>query len=418
MFSLLLLLAVYLPFQLALSPAEGIDAASIRIIIPLFFLGWLFESLRRRKFFWPTNVETLLVLFFIFLNVFSIFGARNTDWSLRKIFFWLSIFPIYFLVFGLCEKEEKAEKFLKALVWGGALAAIVGILQFFSQFILGLERVRDFWAAVVVVPFLGGSFSRAVLENSSWLVGVSGRTFFRAISVFPDPHMFSFFLGILAPVSLGIFLKNKKPLWLAFFALMFLADFLTFSRGGYVGILAGAIFLLIFFWSSLKFELKLILGTVSALVILALFSPGPVAERFFSSFDSHDGSNEGRLVMWQKSFEVSIEHPFLGVGIGNFPLEVKPSADYRDPIYAHNTYLDIAAETGWINAFFWITLLFFLTSGFLQKGKRNPVFLGVSAGLLVFATHSFFETGLYSPVILTLILSLAGLLNMKNEKEN
>ena len=70
---------------------------------------------------------------------------------------------------------------------------------------------------------------------------------------------------------------------------------------------------------------------------------------FSSIFDLKEGSNVGRLEMWKKSAEVALDNPFSGVGIGNYPLEVKASADYREPITAHNTYLDIASETGIIS---------------------------------------------------------------------
>lgn len=413
MFKFLLIFCLYLPFQLALSPAEGVDAASIRIIIPLFFLSWIFEAFRKKKFLLRISAETFLISVFIFLNIFSIFFAKNTDWSLRKILFLLSILPIYFLVANLCDSEKKAEKILKFLVLGGFLAAILGILQFFSQFIFGLDKVYHFWANWVATPFLGRTFSRAVLDNSSWLVGISDRTFLRAISIFPDPHMFSFFLGILAPASLGIFLKNKKPSYLVIFATLLLADFLTFSRGGYLGILAGAIFLAVSFWSSFNFRTKLIAGTASLLLGAVLFFPGPISERFFSSFNAREGSNQGRLVMWEKALDVSFARPLFGVGIGNFPLEVKPTADYREPIYAHNTYLDIASETGWINALVWITLLVFLAFDFWKKGMENRIFFGVATGIVVFAVHSFFETGLYSTVVWTLFLMVAGLAGTK-----
>ena len=101
-------------------------------------------------------------------------------------------------------------KVIKALVWGGALAALLGIFQFFGQFFWGLERVYKFWADFVAVPFLGVSVAKEVLKNPSWLVNISGATYLRATATFPDPHMFSLFLGMILPLAAGIYLKTKK----------------------------------------------------------------------------------------------------------------------------------------------------------------------------------------------------------------
>jgi uncharacterized membrane protein len=42
----------------------------------------------------------------------------------------------------------------------------------------------------------------------------------------------------------------------------------------------------------------------------------------------------------------------------------------------------------------------------LKKAKKNFIYLGVSLGLVVFAAHSFFETGIYSPAVLGLFLAM------------
>ena len=49
MYSLLLFLAAYLPFQIALNLSEGIDLASVRVLVLLAFLLWLAEGLRNKK---------------------------------------------------------------------------------------------------------------------------------------------------------------------------------------------------------------------------------------------------------------------------------------------------------------------------------------------------------------------------------
>jgi O-antigen ligase len=261
----------------------------------------------------------------------------------------------------------------------------------------------------VAVPFLGKSFSEAVLKNPSWLVNISGRTILRATSIFPDPHMFSFYLGMLLPVALILFIKSKAQKYFVSFIILGVADALAFSRGGYLGILAGLIFLGIFFWQKLGVRYKIASTLLFILIAATFLVPGPISERFFSSFNTREGSNQGRLETWKQAIEVIERHPVMGVGIGNYPLEIKPSAGYREPIYAHNTYFDIAAETGILNALVWLALLVWAIVSFIKKSKKNIVNLALASSLVMFSVHSLVETAIYSPVVLTLLAVILGL---------
>jgi|WetSurMetagenome_2_1015567.scaffolds.fasta_scaffold86345_2 putative inorganic carbon (hco3(-)) transporter len=413
MFNLILVLSLFLPFQIALNPTQGVDLASVRVFILLLFFFWLAKGLKNKRIIIKNSLISALIASFLFLNLASLAVSRNTDWSLRKIMFVFSIFPIYFVVTSVIGSKEKMEKVIQFLIWSGVAVVLMGIIQFFLQFAVGLEKTYDFWARYVIVPFLGKTFSGVVLENPSWLVNISGETYLRATSVFPDPHMLSFYLGLLIPLSLGTALKLKKPLYIVFFAILFLGDILTFSRGGYLGILAGlmAVFLVLLGRVGVKY--KAISIAVVVLAAGTLLIPGPISSRLTSSLDLKEGSNAGRLEMWKKAYVVSLDNPFLGVGIGNYPLEVKPSADYREPIYAHNTHLDISAETGILNSIVWILIILASMRSFFKKSKKDSLFFWLAVSLVVFSVHSIFETAIYSPVVLTLLLIIIGFANIE-----
>lgn len=408
---------MYLPFQLALNPSESIDLASIRVIIPLFFMLWMAKGLKNKKVLIKNNFSTVFIIVFLAFNLISIAVSGNLDWSIRKLLFLFSIFPVYFVFSDIISDKNKMERAAKALIWGGSAAAFLGIIQFLLQFLIGLEKTYEIWANFIIWPFLGNNFGEAVLRNSSWLVNISGKTILRATSTFPDPHMLAFFLGILLPMSLGLFLKSKRPLYLFFFAVLFIGDILTFSRGGYIGLLAGALAMFFSLWKKFGLKYKAVLLIATGIIIGVLFIPGPISSRFFSSFDLSEGSNSGRLEMWQKAGKIILDKPLLGVGIGNYPLEIKPSADYRDPIYAHNTYLDIAVETGIINAISWMALLAGSIFIFIKKAKKEHFFFWPAISLIIFSVHSSVEMAIYSPVVLTLLLVIISFTNIKLENE-
>jgi O-antigen ligase len=416
-----LFLAIYLPFGVALSPSSGIDLSSVRVLIVGLFLFWLISGLKSRKVFIANNFQTALIGSFLFLSSFSFFFAQNTDWSFRKLAFLFSIFPIYFVVSNLIDTREKLEKMMKFLIYGGLGAALVAIFQFILQFTWGLNETYNFWAKFIAPVFLGQAFSEAVLKNPSWLVNISGNTYLRAIGLFPDPHMFSFYLGLLIPIAFGLFLKTRKKFYLMSIFVLLLADFLTFSRGAYVGLFSAVIFFFLLSWSNIGKKYKIATFLVISFLFLSLIIPNPISSRFLSSFDLLEGSNQGRILMWRQALEATRDNPLLGVGIGNYPLSVKPTAEYRDPIYAHNTYLDISAETGVLNSFVWIMLLAFSLLIFIRKMKREILFIGPAVSLVIFGTHSVFETGIYSPVVLSvflIILSFSALDVNENEKNN
>lgn len=418
MFKVLLIFSFYLPFQIALNPSSGIDLASIRVIIIFVFLFWLAIGLKNKKIIIKNNPETWFIISFLFLNALSLFFAQNQEWGWRKLAFLFSVFPIYFIFSSIIKNQKEMEKIAKALIWGGLPVALIGIAQFVAQFIFGLEYVYNFWSDYVISPFLGKSFSEAVLQNPSWLVNISGSTYLRATSIFPDPHMLAFYLNILIFICLGLILQNKfthliggrnfvsknKKAYYVIFLMMVLASLLTFSRGGYLGLFCGFFFLAAYCIIKMKLRHKIMAAGLTLFVGIIILWSGPVSQRFFSSFNLNEGSNKGRIETWGKAVEVIADKPFFGVGLGNYPLEIKAAADYREPIYAHNVYLDIAAETGILNALVWIAILFFSLKNFILKSSENIFFLGAAAAVIAFFIHSLVETPIYSPIVLTLFL--------------
>jgi len=419
MYNFLLFLVVYLPFQVALNPSEGVDLASIRALIIAAFLLWLAQSLKNKKVVVKNTLQTWLVAMFLFLNALSLVVAKNTDWSLRKLGFLFSIFPVYFVVAEVINTREKMIKIIKAAVLGGSAVALIGIGQFLMQFTLGLEKTYKLWAESVIGIFLGTSFSAAVLANPSWLVNIAGKTYLRATAIFPDPHMLAFYLGLLIPTALGLLMseRRKKIIWAGCLIALLIADLLTFSRGGYLGLFAGAVCTFVVLWKRIGKKYKIIAVTAGALVVLGLSISSPVSQRFFSSFNLKEGSNQGRIATWKKALEVIKDNPAIGVGIGNYPLAIKAIANYREPIYAHNTYLDVAAETGIPNALVWLSLLGIVATSFYVKSRKNSLELMMAVGVIIFATHSLVETAIYSPVVLTLLVIFIALSNINLDDE-
>ena len=144
------------------------------------------------------------------------------------------------------------------------------------------------------------------------------------------------------------------------------------------------------------------------LVFFVIAPQSPVAGRLASSFNIQEGSNQGRISNWQQAIIIIRNHP-LGVGIGMYSLAVDPNADYREPIYAHDLYLDIAAELGILTTIIFVVILFVSFASFWESAKVEPFFVAGVASITIFAVHSFVETPLYSVQVLPLFLIIIAL---------
>ncbi len=407
-----------IPFSFAFNLHKDADIASLRVFISLTFISLFFYFLYKGKSNILSkfkNKHTYLFSLFFLWAFLSSFWAINPVWSIRKSLFFASIIPLYFLVIYFLDSKEKIRKAASCFIVSGFVVALFGVIQFFSQFIFSLDKIYNFWAYNVAMFLYGQNFGEVIIRNQSWFVNIGGNDYLRAISLFPDPHTFALYLGILIPFTLGYFLYNNKKNKAYYFGMlfiMFLALLFTFSRGAYVGFLVSfaALFIFSFWYFKIKLSKKIIsIFAAAFIIIFFIFLNSVFGSRLLSSFALSDVSNAGRLGIWETSFEVFKENLFFGVGLGNLPIFFDPTASVKSPINAHNTYLDIASELGLVGLIIFSMIIFFTFKNLLfKKDKFNFLRFGVLWSLLWFLTHSFFETSLFSvPVLASLCFVLA-----------
>jgi len=425
--SALVLLIFYLPFQIALNIAAGFDVASGRVFILLLFAVWIFRSLKNKKLEIDFSLETLLLSIFLLFAIFSLGQSFEMDRAIRKILVFLSVFPLYFVLTSFAGRKDFVLKITKALLSGGLVISFFGVVQFLAQFIFGINSLFDFFARVIAPVFYGNTFAAEVVANPSWLVNVGGITLLRAFAIFSDPHIFSFYLGLVVPLAFAIamvpkknleqseFLRNKKYIYFVLL-LLTLSELFTFSRGGYMGMAAGFLMLVILFWKCFSLGQKKILFALAALgMIFISFISSSILTRFLSSFNLQEGSNMERMKNWQQGFDTFSNNILTGVGIGNYSFYLDPTTAYRTPIYAHNLYLDIGAELGIFALFAWVLLIFITIFELYVASKRTSdkalsyISFGLIGSLVWYSVHSFFDTSIYAPNILAIFVVILSL---------
>jgi len=152
------------------------------------------------------------------------------------------------------------------------------------------------------------------------------------------------------------------------------------------------------------------------LSLLLIIVPGtPFSDRFYASFDLDEGSNMGRLEMWQQAGQIGLDNFWQGVGLGNYSLIVDSDLDYRNPVTAHNLYLDFFSEMGIFTLTIWLILILGTIGQLFEKlinldnMEEKYILIGLIGSLVYFSVHSCFETAIYNPSVLALLMIVLGL---------
>lgn len=374
-----------------------------QILFALFLLSSLVDDIIRRRPILKLRLDPVLVAVLALCMVFGIGAWRGGD-IVNWLSEWLKWVVIAIMIWRLSETARSAWAWLVfAVVLSAGANALVGLYIFF-----------------------GGS-------GADHLV-ILGR-YFRAFGTFGQPNPFGGFMGITLPLAIAVSLSQleyilacirrravidwRRVVLLAMSgfasALILAALFASWSRGAWLGIAAALALMLVCWPRRLHYGVALALAGAALLFASASANllPASIVNRLttaatdlFTISDARGihihASNYAvieRLAHWQAARNMARQHPFLGVGLGNYAeaYENYRLIKWEDPLgHAHNHYLNLLAETGIVglSAYvgFWL-VIFWLT----WRTRRHPDRLArsVAVGLLgcwtYIAVHSVFD---------------------------
>jgi putative inorganic carbon (HCO3(-)) transporter len=363
---LIFVFLLYTSLPLQYPALEAVRPAQLTAIAALIILSM--EVVFAGRSFDPAWPQGYALLGFLGAAALSCSTALWPRLAFESTLDFLKIALIFFVVVNCVDSERRVRGLMWVMLIGG-LAPAAGALRYYAA-------------------------GQTVEGRAHWL------------GIFANPNELAASLVVLLPLAGCLAAKCRltgRVVLLGFSLLYAAAIFLTFSRGGLVGLLAA---LLLYAW---RRRSAAVLCLLAAAASVGLVSAGRYWSRDEGFSDlSQDVSFRQRLATSRAGLAMFADHPLLGVGFGcsliAWPLYA-PEDLYRQgrgELVTHNTFIQPLSETGLAG---FIPFILFLGSGLATARKlarRRPAgsITPLAAGLEI-ALWGFAVCGLSGGYVLS-----------------
>lgn len=387
----ILLLPLSLPLgRLTFAELGPVPLSPVTALVGLLALAWVWRSLTEEEEIRFSALQPPLLLFLL-TGVAGLYGAEDTAVA-AKIFF---IFAMGATVYVVASQTIRSPGEVRGILWAVAIAA--GAVGLYGA-----------------VTGLGGTGIESYGDTGSYV---------RAEGLFTHPNQLGGFLALTIPPVAALAVSERAP-WLRAAAYLlisaaFLGLVLTYSRGAWVGTGAGLLALFLV----LRRGSWLLPG---AILVGAFATSGAVLERLGSiSTAGSDPAFTSRFDIMRASLMLVTEHPFLGVGLGNFqaaygglmvPNLPLLSYSLEVPPQAHNLFVNLAVEVGLVGAVAFVAILAVAFSKVLRiyragEPRTRVLVLGIAAGLGATLVHNIVDVTIYQGFMVILFFAYLGMLD-------
>ncbi|MGB8771713.1 MAG: O-antigen ligase family protein [Candidatus Korobacteraceae bacterium] len=239
-----------------------------------------------------------------------------------------------------------------------------------------------------------------------------------------DPNFFCLYIlvGIcFLSLSVSVHKGFKRLFSLGLIVLCLGAAARSGSRMGLVAFAVAA--LMFFIFGNARQRIFLLIGCVLLIAVVPPMLPQNVKDRFLILFRAGQGSSREdvsaaesavlRRRLFFDSLRFTLEHPFLGVGPGQFmQAEVQQAAEEHRKalwLYSHNAYTETSSETGIVGLVLFLVAFLGAQVGLRRIRKYGPnlltrrMALFTHLALIIATLCAFFLTLGYSGLIWVLI---------------
>lgn len=470
------LLPFAVPFgSLRALPVGGYRIGAVEVLIGLTLTAWLAQSVARRQVRVETPPLLVPLLLLVSAMLLSAPNARALGPALKELVKWGEILLVYALAFNLVRQQtaDRSGRSPSTLLRTSPTEPAQGTRS-------GARPQRCTRRASVLV---GALLLAASLEALHGIVGavqrvgppqfaILGGRLYRASGVFQQPNPFGGYMNHSLPIAAGLLaglllfgaqprMRTRGNLLLgialaAVTGLLSLGLVLSWSRGAWLGAAAGMTVVGLGWLRALladasgdAFALRARRGaasgawlgaTLGTLFLIAgglRLLPPTVTARLasglatFTTLDARGAvitdanfATLERVAHWQAAADMWRDHFWTGVGIGNYAAVYAEYAlpKWPDPLgHAHNVYLNMAAETGFVGL---LAYLVFVGAALwhtwrVARQVTHPLARGMAVGVLgvlvALAVHNLFDNmyvhamGIHLALALGLVSALPNL---------
>ncbi len=336
----------------------------------------------------PVDIPILLFLLAILISYYTSVAPYASRIVIYKL---LTAIALFFYIIHTQRNREKINLLLWVIVVLGTVYAVMGL-------------------TVVKGDFLGFKiFSRRHYNISLFYVNY---------------NLFAGYLELVFLLSVGLAAAHRGGKQIFLFGmtvLTCLALLFTLSRGGILGASGGLAFFVIvsaFMQRRKKGFLIFTSAFFLGLIIIAWFGLDPVLDRL-GTLENPSVAGETRIQIWQDTLRMIYVRPFTGWGPGTFSLAFPAyqAHGFKQQFvnYAHNDYLELAADTGMLGLVIFIIGIIILYISCLKKLKMvqskywQNVGLGALAACFSILIHSATDCNLQVSANLFLFVIAAGI---------
>ena len=386
--------------------SSGLFSPRLRVcshlILTLVLVAWLGSAVWRKRGMARSGLEIVFLLAFVALGVTTLLSSDP-----RRSLVGLGLLLLYalwfYLVFDLVRQGWPPDIVAKSLLIVGGVVIV-----------LGLWEASDWFGA--------------------WVTSLSGGTLaipksIRICSVLDHANVLGGFLVLLLPLALSQLICARrwfsKVILLIWVAGNLLAQFLTSSRGGWLGTVVGLGLLLILlsitptktgrsrvgqWWRYWRERWLLMLLSILP-AVLALAAGGYLVNAQMQH-PSHGGLIWARVAFANTAWDVFLRSPWHGSGPFTFSTEwLKRHAVPRFFKHAHNVALTVLAEGGILGL---LALLLFVAAvvralwlAWRRAAPSQRLFMaGGIAALAGFCVHSLFDDFTARPAVMMAMVAI------------
>jgi O-antigen ligase len=339
-------------------------AKIVAILAPVAFV-YAQHSLSKPIINWTVEVKmacALLLLAFLFTPIAA--SPKDSVTALNEIF--IKTVAIFILMTSLINTRKR----LRAII---SLTVICGT-----------------WLAIHAV---GSYASSNFTMDGTRIEGIVG-------GIFSNPNDLALALNMLIPLAATLALTSvgrKRLLYSACALIMTAGVIVTFSRGGFLTLVALSAVMVWKFGRGQRVKALIAIMLPSVILIAAVFDT--YQNRLISIFDhkkDQSGSAQERTELLKHGLALAVQRPFIGVGIGNYHIY-----SIREKV-AHNAYLETAVELGTLGLIAYLTMILAPLRGLARIERetlkaRSPndlemkyLSVGLQTVLVAYLVNSFF----------------------------